>query len=303
MNPDRWLVLTARLPAEPLAPEVARDELAETLLALGGAAVQEEEDGGLTTFILPPDDVEAFLSDAADRIEEATGLPAELDWRWQENEDWARLWKEGIQPRRVGERLIISPTWAEPETRPDDVVIFIDPEMAFGTGEHATTRGALRLIEHTIEPGDRVLDVGAGSGILGIAATLLGAASVVGVEMDEDSLINARENIERNGVKDRVILVHGLVDDAYLDRRAPEVDLIVANVLSGVLVPLLPGFHRRLRADASEGRNGRLILGGILEVEAPMVREAAERAGFRTLVEDVEEGWWSALFEAAQPSG
>lgn len=304
MNPDRWLVLTARVPADRHAVGLDSEEaIIETLIALGGAAVQEDE-GEYTTYVLPPPDLEGFIHEARDRLESAVGdVEVDVSWHWQENEDWAEGWRNGLRPRRVGERIIVAPTWTKPETREGDEVLWIDPQMAFGTGEHATTRGVLRLLERVIEPDDRVLDVGTGSGVLAIAAARLGASGVVAVESDEDALINARENVERNEVAARIALVHGLVDDAYLDRYPRgSLDLIVANVLSGVLVPLLPAFFRALRpareASSSSGhkRSGRLILGGILEVEAPEVASAARDAGLRLIAEDEEEGWWSALF-------
>lgn len=294
MFPDKWLVLTVRVPADGYD-----EDFSEVLLALGGAAVEESADR-LTTYITPPDDPEIFIREARERFEAlAPGHEIELEWRWQENEDWAERWRQGLAPRRVGHRLIIAPTWTEPEPEPDDQVIWIDPQMAFGTGEHATTRGVLRLLEETIRPGDRVLDVGTGSGILAIAAALLGAETVIAVESDPDAVINARENLERNGVADRVVLVQGLVDDDWLEARgAGSFDLIVANVLSGVLIPLLPAFRRALAPPADGTTAGRLILGGILEWEADRVLDAAEHAALALVSADIEEEWWSGLLEA-----
>lgn len=294
MVPEKWLVLTVRVPSDDLASEVA-----EGLVALGGAAVEQSGDR-LTTYILPPEDPEAFVRGARELLDGiAEGV--EVEWRWQEHEDWAEGWRRGLRPRRVGERLIVAPSWTEPEVRPGDVVIVIDPEMAFGTGEHATTRGALRELEVAVHPGDRVLDVGTGSGILAIAAAKLGAAEVLAVESDADALENAHDNLRRNGVADRVELLHGLVDASFLEVLGPaRFDVILANVLSGVLVPLLPSFHRAL-APAGGGPAdrpaGRLVLGGILEGEAEGVIEAAERAGFELIREDLEEEWWGGLFE------
>lgn len=293
MYPDKWLVLTVRVPSE-----AQGEAFAETLIALGGGAVEEHDDR-LTTYLMPPDDPDAFLRDARDRLAGlAPGQDLELNWRWQENEDWAEKWRRGLGPRRVGRRLIVAPTWTEPRPAPDEWVIWIDPQMAFGTGEHATTRGVLRLLEGSVLAGDRVLDVGTGSGILAIAAAKLGAAGVVAVESDPDALINARENVERNDVAGRVELTEGLVDPAWLEERgAGRFDLIVANVLSGILIPLLPAFRWVLVDGTAGGRRGRLILGGILDREEDRVVEAAGRAGFRLVCADTEEEWWSGLFE------
>jgi ribosomal protein L11 methyltransferase len=133
--------------------------------------------------------------------------------------------------------------------------------------------------------------VGTGSGILAIAAARLGAKQVLAVESDADALENARDNLARNGVADRVELVHAVVDPTFLTAGEPRFELVLANVLSGVLLPLLPGFHRALTS------GGRLILGGILEEEAEDVIAAAEVAGFAVRTEDLEEEWWAVLLQ------
>jgi ribosomal protein L11 methyltransferase len=290
IDPKRWLVLAVRGPSPELAGLVA-----DGLLALGGAAV-EEKDGASLTYLLPPDDPESFVADARQQLASwlPEGTPLEVDWRWQEDEDWAAEWKRGLAPRRVTDRIVVKPTWTEWEAQPGQVVIDVDPQMAFGTGEHATTRGCLRLLDRAVRRGDRVLDVGSGSGILAIAAVRLGAREAVAVEYDPDANLNARENFERNGVADRVRLVEALADDALLDGLGG-FDLVLANILSGVIRPLLPAMHRVLRA-APEGR---LIVSGILRSETVGVIGDAEAAGFRVEAVDEEEDWWSALLRAA----
>jgi ribosomal protein L11 methyltransferase len=139
--------------------------------------------------------------------------------------------------------------------------------------------------------------VGTGSAILAIAAARLGAGEVLAVESDPDAMENARDNLVRNGVAERVELLHGLVDEEFLALLGPgRYDLITANVLSSVLVPLLPAFHTALAPAESEAGAGRLILGGILEEEADAVIDAARHAGFILLSEDLEEEWWGGLF-------
>jgi ribosomal protein L11 methyltransferase len=171
----------------------------------------------------------------------------------------------------------------------------IDPEMAFGTGEHGTTRGALRFIERVVQPGARVLDVGTGSAILAIGAAMLGATRVIGVDNDADAILNARDNIVRNGVADVVVLEEGFVDVAYLAAQGDSAfDVIVANVLSGVLKPLLASFF------TSVVPGGFVILGGILEEEAEEMLDALARAGFVVTGEDLENEWWGVL--AQRPS-
>jgi ribosomal protein L11 methyltransferase len=285
MDPDRWLVLSAA--AE--APE-ERAAVAEALIGLGGAAV-EERDESLVTYVYPPRDLEAFIQQARVVLDEAApGTGERLSWAWQENEDWAVRWRRGLGPRRVGRRLVITPSWVQPRLRRGDIKIVIDPEMAFGTGEHATTRGALRLLEAVLEPGDRVLDVGTGSGVLAIAAARLGAREVLAVESDPDAVATAARNLERNGVAGSVELRRDFVDAAYLRALGPQrFDVIAANILSSVLVPLLPAFREALDT------RGRAILGGILVEEAQQVADAAGAAGLEVATVDEEEGWWSAV--------
>ena len=288
--PDRWFVLSVRAPSADLAPLVA-----EGLVALGGGAVVEEGDA-LVTYLPPPADPEALAADARARL--AAALPGaaepELSWRWQEAEDWARKWKEGLRPRPVTDRVVVKPTWTEWDAAPGQVVIDIDPQMAFGTGEHATTRGCLRLLDGVLRPGDRVLDVGSGSAILAIAAALLGAGETIAVEYDPDANLNARENLELNGVEGRVRIVEAMADPPLL-RELGRFDLLLANILSSVIRPLLPAFREALGGSAG----GRLIVSGILRAEHADVVRDAEAAGFRVARTDEEEEWWSALLVPA----
>lgn len=283
--PDRWIVLTVRAPSEELAYE-----LTEGLFAMGGTAVEEEGDL-LTTYIPEPADADAFLRRAADRLAGIAGREPEMLWRWQAEEDWSRRWKEGLEPRRIGRRLVVTQPWNPVEEDGDTIVVVIDPATAFGTGEHATTRGALAYLEEAVGGGERVLDVGTGSGILAIAAARLGSASVLAVESDPDAIDNCRENLERNGVLARVTLQCAAVDAEWLARDDRRFDIIAANVLSGVLTPLLPHFAAALRP------RGRVILGGILDHEAAAITRAADAAGLRLAGERLEGEWWTCLLE------
>jgi ribosomal protein L11 methyltransferase len=289
MVPERWLVLTVRVPSVEFL-----DDLTEGLIALGGSAVQEEDDL-LTTYLHPPDDADAFVRRAADRLDALVpGGGLDILWRWEANEDWSRKWREGLQARRVGERVIVTPPWDDPGRRRGDVVVVIEPSMAFGTGEHETTRGVLRLLQRALHHGDRVLDVGAGSGILSIAAVLLGAARAWGVEADEAAAGSGRENLERNGVADRVTLDCARVDAEFLNTHVERpFDLILANVLSSVLCPLMPAFAGAL------GPGGTLILGGIMQTEAEEVIAAAGAADLALADDDREGEWWAGSFRHA----
>lgn len=284
ITPERWLLLEVRTGDPDLQPL-----LTEVLLALGGAAV-EERGGRLATYLLPPEDPEAFASAAEALLRDTLppGEAPEVSWRWQADEDWARRWKRGLAPRKLTERLVVKPTWTHWDAAPGEIVLEVDPQMAFGTGEHATTRGCLRLLDRVLRPADRVLDVGSGSGVLSIAAVLLGAAEAVAVEFDADANLNARENLERNGVENRVRLVERSADAALLGELG-RFDLVLANILSGTIRPLLPAFRATL------GEGGRLIVSGILREESGAVLQDAAAAGLRLAMVDEEEEWWSAL--------
>jgi ribosomal protein L11 methyltransferase len=290
MRADRWLVVTIELPSAELAGLYA-----EGIFAFSGRAV-EERGTTLITYLPPSEEFPEILVDNLARALRNVhdDGPLKMTWAWQEDLDWAEEWKKGLAPRRVGERVIVAPSWTKPEPRPNDVVITIDPQMAFGTGEHASTRGALRCLEHSLRPGMRVLDVGTGSAVLAITAARFGACEVLGVEADADALVNAHENVERNEVTNVVTLEQRMATAEYLNTLGAY-DLILANILSSVIIPLLPAFRSHLRAP------GRLIVAGILQAESDAFVSAAEKAGFRVLEEDREEEWWAALLEPLVP--
>lgn len=285
METDRWLRLSVPLAGRDPGEERA---LAAALLALGGAAVLEEDDR-LRTHVPEPPVPPAFLREARRRLDRAVaGAGRELSWAWEEDRDWVGRWRRGLEPRRVGRRLVVVPVGTEPEPGDDDLVLRLDPGMAFGTAEHGTTRGVLRLMETAVSAGDRVLDVGTGSGILSLAAVRLGAERVVAVDVDPDALEVARRNLERNGAAEAVELLRARVTPELLALLEPlRFDVTVANILGRVLRPLLTSL-RRLAAPGGE-----LILGGVLEEEAEGMRASAGEAGWRVVGEDRDDGWWT----------
>jgi ribosomal protein L11 methyltransferase len=280
-----WVVVRVRSPSWELG-----GLLAEALVECGGSAVEEQGDE-LVTWFEGTGDSAGFAARLQQQLGRILGAEApQFTFEDMPDQDWLALWRAGLGPRRVGERIIVAPTWSEVAAGADDIVIRIDPQMAFGTGEHASTRGVLRLMQRVVSPGARVLDVGAGSAILAIAAAKLGAVGVIAAESDVEAMENAAENIARNGTADEVTLLCALVDESFLaEYGGGAFDGIVANVLSGVLAPLLPAFHGALT-----GR-GWAILSGILIEESPTMRAAAAGAGFEVEAEDAEEQWWSVL--------
>ncbi len=293
MIPDRWYVLSVVLPSEG-----DHGLLSEGLVHLGGRAV-EERDGRLVTYLPPPDDPEGFVVMATRTLEAFSGItPLSLAWSWQAHEEWEELWKRGLGPRRVTKRIVVTPTWCGPDApgSEEEVSVLLDPGMAFGTAEHATTRGSLRLLDGTLTVGERIADVGCGSGILSIAAAKLGASEVLAFEMDPYACHAARENVQANGVEKvvRIQQCRMTLDD--LSRLGP-LDGLVANIESGVLRPLLPGFREALEP------GGWLIVSGILREECQDMQEAASRQDLSLEVEDVEGEWWSARFRRSGPPG
>lgn len=200
-------------------------------------------------------------------------------------DDWANAWKEHFFAHRVGERLIIKPSWREFEPGPEDLVITLDPGMAFGTGLHPTTRLSLLALESLLRGGERVLDVGTGSGILSLAAARLGALSVTALDLDEVAVSAARANVVANGLDGVVAVGLGSAGDAPAGARY---DLVVANIIARVIVDLAASLAARVAG------GGHLVASGILEPRADEVAVALAGVGLG-LVDRLSEGDWHAL--------
>lgn len=199
-------------------------------------------------------------------------------------EDWAENWKKYYKPFRVGRHLVVRPVWEKYEPQAGDKIISIDPGMAFGNGTHETTSMCLGLVEDYIKPGDTVLDVGTGSGILAIASVLMGAQSALGIDLDPVAVRVANENIERNGLSGRV---HAQVGDLVkgIDTQA---DVVFANIIADAVILL----SRAVRAHMKPG--GVFICSGIILEREQDVLDALAEAGFN--VDRIEHrGEWSAI--------
>lgn len=198
--------------------------------------------------------------------------------------DWAEHWKQYYKPFRAGKALVVKPTWEAYDAAPGDLIIEMDPGMAFGTGTHETTALCMELLERWQKPGDVVMDVGCGSGILAIAAALLSAKRVLAVDIDPMAVRVARENIAHNGLEDRVRAVEG----DLLAGVEETADLMVANIIASVIIQLA----QPARAHVREG--GLLLCSGIIKDRADEVRAALEEAGF-ALAEEQTRGEWVAM--------
>lgn len=208
-----------------------------------------------------------------------------VDLRLVPEEDWAQAWKQFFKPRRIGERFLVRPTWEEAPQNAAEFEIVLDPGQAFGTGDHPTTQLVLRLLEQTELGGLRVLDIGCGTGILAIAAKMLGAREVVAVDLDPESVRATRENARRNGLE-----IEALVGDLLVGLEGyGSFDLVLSNIISATIIRLTPQLPRVLTS------GGLWILSGVHRDNWADVREHAERHGFsvRTCLEDAD--WIAAL--------
>lgn len=208
-------------------------------------------------------------------------------------EDWANNWKQYFKPIRIGEKLVIKPSWEKYSDDGDRIILEIDPASSFGTGQHHTTRLCLELLEKSLDKGDRILDIGCGSGILSIGAMLLGAEDAVAVDIDENAAATAAENAAKNNIpanKYHTYYGNILGDEALADEIDFKYDIITANIVADVLIAMKDYFVRYLRD------GGTLIVSGIIEERMDEVIDALVSVGFKEPVVNVKEGWAAVKF-------
>lgn len=254
-----------------------RDAVGAWLVARTGQAIEERTDGTLVTFAPSEGEADALIA-ALGREHAASASRRPLA-----TVDWSTQWRDGIMARRFG-RLTITPSWIASDA-PGELTVVLDPEMAFGSGEHGSTRAALALLERHIAAGDRVIDLGSGSGILSIAAVKLGAARATGVEIDIESNEVATRNAARNGVGACAEFLDG--GAAELGPLLGPADLLLSNILRNVNTALLPAIR------ASLGDGGIAIFSGMEEAEAHLFRPELSGAGFAVIDEVNDAGWWA----------
>ena len=259
-----------------VTPDSNRDGVIAALFESGSQGVHEDGPTVVTHF---PGD--ARIADIRDAVIHADPHAA-IAIAETPDTDYSQ-WRASVSAHRVGE-LTIAPPWLASEHDSTKTVI-VDPAMAFGTGEHPTTRGVIRLMQRVVRRGDVVADLGAGSAILSIAAVRLGAARVAAVEIDHDSIGNAEHNVQVNGVSDRVEVIEG--DAVVILPLLAPVRVVLANIISSVLTDLLP----TIRGSLAVG--GQAILSGILIDERGAMIAVLERGSWVIEREDTEDGWWS----------
>ena len=273
-----WIAVRARASASADGSvDSRRASLMQAFFDAGAMGVHEDGDALVTHF--PPGTdiaaVEAHLraADPAVALDVSDVPPV----------DWSEAWKGALDAHTLG-TLTVTPPWLADQYDPARTIV-IDPGMAFGTGEHGTTRGVIRLLDGVLRAGDTVADLGAGSAVLAIAAAKLGAARVFAIELDPEAIPNAEENVARNGVAEFVHVFEG--DAAALLPLVAPVRVVLANIISSVLEGLLPLIAESLTAD------GEVILSGILRDERAHMLTVLEAGGWRVTAEDEEDIWWS----------
>lgn len=260
----KWLEFTVICPLD------AQEAVTQVMLRHDVIGVVQRDDS--VQGYLP----QTSLPDAADALRAEVGqlrtwgLPpaTAIRTRWMDEEDWANGWKQYFEPFRLGRRLVIRPSWRAYEAQPGDVVLEMDPGMAFGTGLHPTTALCAEWMEDLVRPGDTVLDVGCGSGILALWAARLGAGRVWACDNDPVAVAVAIDNACRNGLTEQVSPV---LADSPAD--APMADLVIANIIADVIIPMLPALCARRKP------GGRLLLSGIVSHRSPQLLRALSEQG------------------------
>lgn len=208
-------------------------------------------------------------------------------------EDWANNWKQYFKPFKVGEKLVIKPSWEEYDNSDGRIILEIDPASSFGTGKHHTTRLCLEVLEKYLNKGDKLLDMGCGSGILSIGAMLLGAKSAVAVDIEENAAATALENAVKNHISPDVYKTYFgniLTDEKLADEIDDKYDIIAANIVADVLIAMKESFLRYLK------KGGILIVSGIIEERMDEVIDELKSVGFKEPEPEVREGWAAVKF-------
>ena len=263
------------------APNDLHDLLVADLDALGFEGFVEED--GLLKAFVPEAAWTDAVRDAAETVRLHYALPREFDVTRVEDRNWNAAFEATIRPV-IAPPFVIKPSWHELGSEHDGLtVLHIDPKMSFGTGLHESTRLVLGLLPSVVEPGDRILDAGTGTGVLAIAAIKLGAAHAVTFDIDLWAEENAYENFVRNDVQGLAEVRIGdldVVDEAGFD-------VVLANIHREVLLGMLARLAEKTRL------GGRLVLAGLLRSDAETMREATAAVGFETLHEATENDWWA----------
>ncbi|MGD2185039.1 MAG: 50S ribosomal protein L11 methyltransferase [Desulfobacterales bacterium] len=226
-----------------------------------------------------------LLEERLTRLRQTSDIRCRVHYKELAEEDWAEAWKAFFKPQKIGQKIVVKPTWYEYTADPDDIVLQLDPGMAFGTGTHPTTALCIHLIEDYLNTGDSFLDIGTGSGILMIAAALLGAGFVCGLDKDSVAIDAAAANLQLNGLDAQL---YSLNSGNLLEGVKEKYDFIVANIFTHIILELLDDLPRALT------KGGIFVCSGMYEKNKNMVVAKMKNMGFEILeIRKKEE--WSAI--------
>lgn len=251
----------------------------------GSDAVRRPEQHAVTGYFPMTDGAlenSRLLENKIKQLGKDIGFTFGLDIGRINEEEWADSWKTFFFPEHVTDRIVVKPTWREYTAKPDEIILEIDPGMAFGTGTHPTTAMCVRQIEKYLEPGNSFLDVGTGSGILMLAAAKMGANRLVGIDNDEIAVGIARENMQLNLVNPEIYQVR---TGHLAESIGGGFEFIIANILFDVVMELLDTVHHHLK------KNGIFVCSGIIQRNAAAVTDKMTRQGYDILEVLIQEEW------------
>lgn len=251
----------------------------------------DDENVYIKTYISEENDVVTFIESIKIRISELRnfGIDIGAGEIFTDNvneEDWANNWKKYYKPTKIGNSIVIKPEWEEYSPSEGDLVIHMDPGMAFGTGNHETTSMCIENLEKYVSEKSIVFDIGCGSGILGIVASKLGAKNVVGIDIDEMAVKVANENIQKNNVQDIMTAIAGNMTDKI--EEGAKADIVVANIIADIIMKMSGDVRKLLKDD------GIFISSGIILAKVDEVLENLKDNGFE-VVDVIKKGEWSCI--------
>lgn len=230
-------------------------------------------------------DIIAFLRERLN----SESLDGKIEIIGVDEEDWANSWKAYYKPTRIGKNMMIVPAWEDYKPLPDDIIVTMDPGMAFGTGTHETTKLVIELLEKYVKTGDRMLDVGCGSGILAICASKLGAESCFACDIDPVAVRVAQENVEKSGQTNIVCRQSDLL--RQVDLSNGKYDIVCANIVADIVIRLSDDIEKYMKKDAV------LLASGIIVERENDVIEALEKRNFHVHEKITENGWCAIVFK------
>ena len=248
---------------------------------------QDRSKAKIHIYIDPEDNIGEAVQFLRERLN-AAEIAHTIDQSNVQEDDWLNNWRKFFKPMPVGEKLLINPSWFTDTDPKGRLVINIDPGLAFGTGKHETTRLCMEALERYVKGGERVLDVGCGSGILGIAAVLLGADSAFGVDIDETAVRTANENAQVNHVSDKMTAIAG----DLVDKVTEKYDIVVANIVADAIIALSASVTDFMTDDAV------YIVSGIIDTRADDVKNAI-KGHFEIVEENTYHGWYCFVLKKA----